>query len=268
MDFSTSSVFFLAGKISFLVAVAATVSCFLIAGAFIFRRVNSGPNPESENQIPRESEEMTVGLSGGGPAAEDSQAGMSMMEQLVPEITSHVLGYLDHRSLCRLAMTSSLMRKAANDDNPWKAVYFKDFTLEQETITPPNGWKAYYVATRAIVNTNSEFFRIIRERSLQAMAQFWLNADYVKCVHASGDSFSGYNAVIESWQEVFRWQHVASLQIREVRSRVLSDVAWVTMTVFVDFPFNVTNVYEFHDGKWCMVHHHTTTLFVRVGGEM
>lgn len=61
-------------------------------------------------------------------------------------------------------------------------------------MTPPNGWKAYYAATRAIVTVNAEFFRIVRERSLQAMRQFWLNVDYVKCFHATGESFSGYAA--------------------------------------------------------------------------
>ncbi|CAA0812075.1 F-box protein SKIP8 [Striga hermonthica] len=189
MDFPTSSVLFAGGKSSFLVALAASISCFLFAGALVFRRGKSVKNSESKNGILRQCEEMTLRLNGG---AEESQAGMSMMEQLVPEITSYALTYLDHQSLCRLAMTSSFMRRAANDDNAWKAVYLKDFTLEQESISPPNGWKAYYAATKAIVNINNEFFRIIRERSLQAMAQFWLNADYVKCIHASGDSFSGY----------------------------------------------------------------------------
>ena len=66
---------------------------------------------------------------------------------------------------------------------------------------PVNGWKAYYAATRAIVNMNSEFFNIIRERSLPAMRRFWLNADYVKCVHASGELFSGYDTFHFPWSE-------------------------------------------------------------------
>ncbi|XP_022761498.1 F-box protein SKIP8-like isoform X2 [Durio zibethinus] len=121
----------------------------------------------------------------------EKQSGASMMEQLVPEITTHALSYLDYPSLCRLSMTNSLMRKAANDDNAWKALYNKDFTLEQDSVTPVNGWKAYYAATRAIMNVNTEFFNIIRDRSLPAMSRFWLNADYVKCVHASGELFTG-----------------------------------------------------------------------------
>lgn len=59
----------------------------------------------------------------------DDKPGVSMMEQLVPEITTHALSYLDYPSLCRLSMTNSLMRKAANDDNAWKALYHKVIAL-------------------------------------------------------------------------------------------------------------------------------------------
>ncbi|XP_022861548.1 F-box protein SKIP8-like, partial [Olea europaea var. sylvestris] len=160
-----------------------------------------------------------------------------------------------------------------------------DFTLEQYSLTPVNGWKAYYAATRAIINTNAEFFRIIRERLLPAMGQFWLNADYVKCFHASGESFTGYssgqsawmvirvtgsyNAVMESWQLAFSWENVADFQIRDVRARVLTDMAWVTMKAYLDMetgPFTVTNVYEFHNGRWYMVHHHSSELLIHGGG--
>ncbi|KAI4326808.1 hypothetical protein L6164_019339 [Bauhinia variegata] len=193
----------------------------------------------------------------------DRRTGASMMEELVPEITTHALSYLDYPSLCRLSMTNSLMRKAANDDNAWKALYHKDFTLEQDSVTPINGWKAYYAATRAIVNVNTEFFNIVRGKSLPAMSRFWLNADYVKCIHASGELFSGYNAVMQSWQLIFNWEQGLNFQVRDVRARVLTDMAWVTMKTYVDMdtgPFNVTNVFEFHNGRWYMVHHHSSVM--------
>ncbi|XP_068306426.1 F-box protein SKIP8-like [Pyrus communis] len=195
----------------------------------------------------------------------ERHTGPSMMEQLVPEITTHALSYLDYPSLCRLSMTNWTMRKAANDDNAWKALYHKDFTLEQDSVTPVKGWKAYYAATRAIVNVNTEFFNFIRGRSLPEMSRLWLNADYVKCVHASGELFSGYNAVIQSWQLAFNWEQGVNFQIRDVRARVLTDMAWVTMKTYVEIetgPFSVTNVYEFHNGRWYMVHHHSSVMDV------
>ena len=85
--------------------------------------------------------------------------------------------------------------------------------MEQDNIKPVNGWKAYYAATRAIVNINNEFFNIIRERSLPSMSRFWLNADYVKCVHASGELFSGYGTFLFVFSKsisrvlLYLWNH-------------------------------------------------------------
>ncbi|KAL6979444.1 F-box protein skip8 [Sarracenia purpurea var. burkii] len=222
-----------------------------------------------------------VVVSAAAAAAGERQTGASMMEQLVPEITTHALSYLDYPSLCRLSMTNSLMRKAANDDNAWKALYhkvlllplqcLKDFTLEQDNIAPLNGWKAYYAATRTIVNVNAAFFNIIRERSIPAMGRLWLSADYVKCVHASGELFTGYNAVMESWQLAFNWEeHGIGFQVRDVRTRVLTDMAWVTMKTYVEMEadvFSMTNVFEFHNGQWYIVHHHSSLMLINGDGQ-
>ncbi|XP_022886973.1 F-box protein SKIP8 isoform X2 [Olea europaea var. sylvestris] len=293
MEIIICGIFLTSSDLSFFIALATTLFCFIFLAVFILRsskkpKLPSSPS-ELENLKPfdcacageksrnRSGEEMTPGLNcgngGGGEIGEiivERHTGASMMEQLVPEITTHALSYLDYPSLCRLSMTNSHMRKAANDDNAWKALYHKDFTLEQDSLTPVNGWKAYYAATRAIVNTNVEFFRIITERSLPAMGQFWLNVDYVKCFHATGESFTGYNAVMESWQLAFSWENVVDFQIRDVRARVLTDMAWVTMKAYLDMetgPFNVTNVYEFHSGRWYMVHHHSSAMLIHGGGE-
>ncbi|CAO2177050.1 unnamed protein product [Urochloa humidicola] len=213
--------------------------------------------------------EMAVGGENKKKAQEQDppEGGASMMEQLVPEITTHALSYLDYTSLCRLSMTNSAMRRAANDDGAWKVLYHKDFTVEQGTINPPNGWKAYYAATKAIMNLNAEFYNIIREGSLPAMSQFWLDADYVKCIHANGEFLNGYNAVMVGWSLLFNWgqdggQGVA-FQIRDVRVRVLGEVAWVYLKANVNLDpvmCHVTNVFEFHNGRWYMVHHHGSLM--------
>ncbi|XP_051130107.1 uncharacterized protein LOC127250729 isoform X1 [Andrographis paniculata] len=217
MEFAVSCIKFTGDYWLFVVALVATLLCVLIPTVLSSLKGRSRRRSAVELEVSGVCDcdfdrdcavggsgigcgggEMTAVVSGvganenGGDMVVERQTGASMMEQLVPEITTHALSYLDYPSLCRLSMTNSLMRKAANDDNAWKALYHKDFTLEQDNVIPTNGWKAYYAATRAVVNANAEFFRIVKERSLQAMGQFWLNADYVKCFHATGESFSGY----------------------------------------------------------------------------
>jgi ketosteroid isomerase-like protein len=73
-----------------------------------------------------------------------------------------------------------------------------------------------------------------------------------------------YNAVIQSWQFAFNWEQGLDFQVRDVRARVLTDMAWVTMKMYVvemdNGPFNVTNVFEFHNGRWHLVHHHCSVM--------
>ncbi|KAK9103903.1 hypothetical protein Sjap_021157 [Stephania japonica] len=231
-------------SVSLFVAVVATACCCVFAlsslrssslASSVFRRSRrsdgfGGAMSKKNCGCSCSCESSVGGSSNGyvnGVKTELGSEGASMMEQLVPEITTHALSYLDYPSLCRLSMTNSLMRRAANDDNAWKALYHKDFTVEQDNVTPLNGWKAYYAATRAIMNINAEFYNIIRERSLQPMRRLWLQADYVKCVHASGELFSGYDAVLESWRMSFTLGPGVAFQIRDVRVRVLTDMAWV-----------------------------------------
>lgn len=139
----------------FFVTLTATVLCCFFAVALFTFRSKSRKESKSESKVSggscscraNGSVETTAYLNGGGScgpgggsgsggkemvesgpvavAAVERLTGASMMEQLVPEITTHALSYLDYPSLCRLSMTNSLMRKAANDDNAWKALYHK-----------------------------------------------------------------------------------------------------------------------------------------------
>ncbi|CAA6661104.1 unnamed protein product [Spirodela intermedia] len=87
------------------------------------------------------------------PAASEAerQIGASMMEQLLFGLPS----------LCRLSMTNSSMRRAANDDNAWKALYHKDFTWSRMASLRSTDWKAYYAATKAVVDVNAEYAAVV-----------------------------------------------------------------------------------------------------------
>lgn len=196
------------------------------------------------------------------PQANGTWATGSMLEQLVPEIALHVMSFLDRESLCHLSMTNSVMRRAANDDRSWKALYHKDFTAEQTEISPPNGWKAYYAATKAVIDVSEDWYKVFRAKSLRRMSHLWLKADYVKCIHPGGVIFTGYDKVLQSWGIFFDWDQQYDIQVHDVRVRVFGDMAWVTLKVFVDGavePLLVTNIYEFHNGRWLMVHHHSSS---------
>lgn len=68
---------------------------------------------------------------------------------------------------------------------------------------------------------------------------------------------------MQSWQIALNWDQGVDFQVRDVRARVLTDMAWVSMKTYVDMDngaFNMTNVFEFHHGRWYLVHHHSSVM--------
>jgi hypothetical protein len=117
-----------------LIAAGATAVCCLVCAIWAFRppspnKHQSAPTPTccACRHKPSANGEMAIGGDemNKAPAPAPAATGASMMEQLVPEITTHALSYLDCTSLCHLSMTNSAMRRAANDDGAWKALYHK-----------------------------------------------------------------------------------------------------------------------------------------------
>ncbi|CAH8275553.1 unnamed protein product [Arabidopsis lyrata] len=123
---------------------------------------------------------------------------------------------------------------------------------------------AYYAVTKQVMDVNYEFFSILDSRSLPRMTSFWLNSDYVKCFNGIGELFSGFDAVMQRWEFCFdNWEIGFPLEALEVRTRILDSVAWGTMIALhhiIGGPFNVTNVFELHNGRWLMVHHHSSII--------
>lgn len=202
----------------------------------------------------------TVGAAA-GPCSNAKVTAPMTLEQLVPEITHHALSYLDFRSLCCVSMTNSAMRRAANDDSAWKALFRQDFNGEQDGSVPRFGWKAHYAVTKAVTEVNNSFYKKFRAKSWKGMSRLWLRADYVKCIHPGGEMLSGYEAVMENWHLVFNWSQRYDFVLSDLRVRVAGEVAWVTLKEFVNSsmePLMATNCFEFHDGHWYIVHHHSS----------
>ncbi|XP_059063423.1 F-box protein SKIP8 isoform X2 [Cryptomeria japonica] len=184
-----------------------------------------------------------------------------MTERGKPSTTS------THTSNRRIALDKPSVGK---NSNMWacSSCYCKtDFTTEQAAISPPNGWKAYYAATKAVIGVNEEWYRVCKLKSLRGMSRLWLNADYVKCILPGRAVFTGYEKVLQSWAITFQWDQHNDRQLRDVQARVFGDMAWVTFKEFFNAaigPALATNIFEFHNGQWFMVHHHSSPM-VEVG---
>ena len=114
------------------------------------------------------------------------------------------------------------------------------------------------------------FYEAFERRDLPAMMAVWAESDDVVCVHPRGVRLAGFDAVRESWAQIFAGSD-GPLRVRatEVRRFDGNSVAVHTLVEVLGTPGTApdaaasicaTNVFELTDGGWRMVLHHATPL--------
>lgn len=107
------------------------------------------------------------------------------------------------------------------------------------------------------------------EEAFYSLYQIDFLKHYVTCLPVAMliSVFNRYNAVMGGWSLLFNWGQDGGqgvgFQIRDVRVRVLGEVAWVNLKANIDLDpvlCHVTNVFEFRNGRWYMVHHHSSLM--------
>ena len=117
-------------------------------------------------------------------------------------------------------------------------------------------------------DAETAFYEAFERRDLAAMMAVWAESDDVVCVHPRGARLTGFDAVRDSWVQVFAGApqlRVRTLDVRrfegqgiEVR-HVIEEISPRGQPGTTGIAY-ATNVYELTDGGWRMVLHHATPL--------
>ena len=119
-------------------------------------------------------------------------------------------------------------------------------------------------------DAETAFYEAFERRDLAAMMAVWAESDDVVCVHPRGVRLTGFEAVRESWAQIFAGAD-GPLRVRatEVRRFDGNSVAVHTLVEVIGAPGSkpehatsicATNVFELTDGGWRMVLHQSTPL--------
>jgi len=120
-----------------------------------------------------------------------------------------------------------------------------------------------------VLTANRTFYAALHALDMSRMAQVWLHADWVKCLHPGWDLLMGWEEVKRSWEEIFRSTEQMMVSISRPLLHVEGNTAWVccqedvTSSARNDISsamVETTNIFLRREGRWLMVHHHTTPL--------
>ena len=117
-------------------------------------------------------------------------------------------------------------------------------------------------------DAETAFYDAFERGDLAAMMAVWAETDDVVCIHPQGPRLVGFDAVRDSWMQIFTG--ATRLRIRTVEPRKFDgpNVAVRSVVEVLSAPggqgptqsVHSTNVYELTDGGWRMVVHHAGSV--------
>jgi hypothetical protein len=114
---------------------------------------------------------------------------------------------------------------------------------------------------REILQANETFYRAFRETDLELLRGLWSRQFPVTCIHPGGPPHAGYDAVIDSWRQVFSGLTTPRLLCQRPTVRRLDGIAIVTcVEVLENGRFAATNLFVREDSQWQMVHHQASEM--------
>ena len=124
-----------------------------------------------------------------------------------------------------------------------------------------------------LLGANNSFYESLEKFDITAMKALWYRGEGVRCIHPGWEAISGYEAVIESWDQVFKntgWMRVTPTDVSTWRLGELGLVYCAeNITAKHDDDVGVavtmaTNVFRQTEQGWRMILHHASPAPVEV----
>ncbi len=124
-----------------------------------------------------------------------------------------------------------------------------------------------------LLGANTSFYESLEKFDLVGMKSLWYRGDGVRCIHPGWEAINGYEAIIDSWDQVFKntgWMRVTPTEVSTWRLGELGLVYCAeNITAKHDDEVGVavtmaTNVFRQTDEGWRMVLHHASPAPVEV----
>lgn len=110
------------------------------------------------------------------------------------------------------------------------------------------------------------FYEALEQADLEGVMAVWATDEEVICIHPSGPRLEGFDAIRESWRQVFSQGNRLKFRLTDVRKfegmlfavHVLCEWVSEASTPRQSAPVFATNTYVLTDRGWRMVLHHAS----------
>jgi uncharacterized protein (TIGR02246 family) len=117
-------------------------------------------------------------------------------------------------------------------------------------------------------DAETAFYDAFERADLAAMMAVWAESEDIVCIHPTGPRLQGFEAVRDSWMQIFsagsqlrvRTIDVRSFDGQSVAVRSVVEVLSAAGQQGSEQSVLATNVYELGDAGWRMVIHHATPM--------
>jgi len=123
----------------------------------------------------------------------------------------------------------------------------------------------------AVQAINAEFYAAFESLDIRRMEAVWLNENYIRCIHPGWSLLTGWDAVMQSWRQIFENTQQMRFALTDIRVNVSGSLSWVTL--YENLASNVqgeansavvltTNLFEESEQGWRMIHHHGSPVMI------
>lgn len=120
-----------------------------------------------------------------------------------------------------------------------------------------------------VIKVNERFYKALGTRDVELMDTVWIRDSRAGCVHPGWVMLQGWQAIRQSWENVFDPRDQVDIKLSNISVEVKGDVAWLTciqeLTYINRDPImmNVsqsTNIFERRGSGWLMILHHASPI--------
>ena len=120
-----------------------------------------------------------------------------------------------------------------------------------------------------LVKANENFYSAIKNCNFDQMQDVWLKDPSVKCVHPGWPMLHGWEAVSQSWKNIFDNGAPIDIELEEVDTQLSGNSAWVICIEKISYKIEdeihsgyaqSTNIFRFDGAKWLLALHHASPV--------